>query len=62
MSDIIKLTNTNERRLEVHPDEEGYIISEKISYVPPGHSRRKWDEQRVWISEKELQALAARAK
>jgi hypothetical protein len=55
---MTKITNNKERCLFARLEgDEGVVIAEGISYIPLGHSRRKWYESRVYVTKTELEKI-----
>jgi hypothetical protein len=55
----MKLTITKERVLTIEASEGGYLLVEKIRYVPRGYTKGKWEEARIWMTAEELKAAAS---
>ena len=53
----MKITTTKERTLTIEADEGGFLLVERVRYVPRGYAKGKWDESRIWLSPEELRAL-----
>lgn len=46
------------RELKTVVEGDTIILIEREAYLPRGHSRRKWTEQRVGITKEELRGIA----
>ncbi len=46
------------RELKAFEQEDGFVLVERIRYIPHGYTKGKWDDQRVFISMEELAKLA----
>jgi len=55
----MKITNTKERIVTIEADEGGFLLVERVRYVPRGYTKGKWDEARIWLSADELRTLQA---
>lgn len=42
-------------------DNGGVVVQERIAYQPTYQLRRKWDDQRVWLTVEEIDKLHALA-
>jgi hypothetical protein len=51
------LSKSKDRKVEITEGEGGFLLSERVRYVPRGYTKAKWDESRVWLSLEEFAKL-----